>query len=118
MAYQLCQLGSYTYARNPQKGPNPARRSVTVTTTLVGTCVDDWGFIDADRVITHNWDFMPLADFNDLNAIFLAGGTVAFTDEWGVAFSEVVILSLAADFYTAGGALAAGVTLVMQVVAK
>ena len=91
MAFQQCVLNGFQYPYNPPKNSkNPAVRAVTRAATLTGQVVTDWGVIAQDRVIEQAWDVMDPAMYGALQAMYLAGGSYAFTDEWGGAYTVVV----------------------------
>lgn len=91
---------------NPTGNANPRVRSVAQVATLTGVVTQDWGFVLQDRKPVYTWEYLPAKVFQAIDAIFAAGGTVAFTDEFGNIFPNgAIIKSFDFDRTTPGGAL-------------
>ena len=114
--YGQCVLGGYTYAYNPDVvSKSPVVRAISETVTLNGVLYTDWGYIRQDRVIDQTWTHMEIPVYQSLYAIFVAGGTQSFVDEWGETFTVLVAALDYANWVT-GGQLVSGVQLKLRVV--
>ncbi len=86
-----CQLGNYTYPYNPPEDVNPRVKAVSVTDTLGGRYVTDWGSHPSRQDITQTWPLMETAFFLALDTLAALGGTLSFRDQNNTFYTVVAL---------------------------
>ena len=86
-----CKLGSYTYPYNPPDDKNPRIKLVSLTDTMVGRIVTDWGTSASRQDIEQSWDTMDAEFFSELDTRAVQGGTLTFVDQFNVSYTVVAI---------------------------
>jgi hypothetical protein len=92
-------LGGYTFAVNPANATLPVKRRMGLPVeTLTGVEMFSWGVIITGAKITLEWEFIPTAEFDSLEALYVADAVVAFNPENGHTYN-VEILSLEGAYH-------------------
>lgn len=114
----LCKLGNVTYPYNPRgDDKNPRVKPVSLTETLVGRVVTDWGTNPSRQDIDQSWPMMDAEFFTQLEALSVQAGTLTFIDQLEVTYT-VVVLPPTYDRIIPGGEAYENVRLKMHVVSK
>jgi len=92
-------LGGYTFAVNPANSTLPVKRRMGLPIeTLTGVEMFSWGVVIAGARMTLEWEFMPTAEFNSIESLYIADAAVAWNPENGHTYS-VEILNLTGAYH-------------------
>lgn len=88
----MMQLGALTFTQNPERMSVPqAAKSAASVKTYSGTAYFSWGTLLAGQVLTLEWSFCPLAQYNSIQTMNEADAAVNFIPGNGTTYSVEIM---------------------------
>ena len=93
-------LGAYTFDMNPQvlKDVLTPKKNAAFIETYSDVAYFSWGTTMKGRVISLEWNFCPVTQYDELETLFLADSSVTFDPKNGLTYT-VEIMNLRGELF-------------------
>jgi hypothetical protein len=84
-------LGTYTMDFNPDSMDIPEKeKTVSTVDTYSGSAIFQWPAIIEGVLVTLEWDWMSIAQYNALNALYLSTDTISWNPQYAGIYQVIV----------------------------